>query len=129
MKADWIVFKEHPIMGVGPGQSYGAHALTFRASAAHTEYTRLLAEHGTFGVLAIFLLAWMTWVRLRRQQPAEDKGLSLAFTAWALLYMGHSAMRLAAPAFLFGLGGAWLLVGTVQLGRKTATQADHLDVR
>jgi O-antigen ligase len=115
MKADWIVFRENPLLGVGPGQSYGAHAITFRASEAHTEYTRLLAEHGSLGVVAILMLASMTWSRLRQRQSADSKGLSLAFTAWALLYMGHSAMRLAAPAFMFGLGGATLVLGTIQL--------------
>jgi O-antigen ligase len=115
MEADWQVFLEHPVFGVGPGQSYGAHAITFRASSAHTEYTRLLAEHGSFGIVAIVMLMWITWSRVRRRQSVDEKGVSLAFTAWALLYMGHSAMRLAAPAFLFGLGGAQLVLGNAQL--------------
>lgn len=115
MKADWIVFLENPLFGVGPGQSYGAHAITFRASSAHTEYTRLLAEHGSFGVVAMLMLAWISWRRVRKKQTTEEKGLSLALTAWALLYMAHSAMRLAAPAFVFGLGGATFVLGPLNL--------------
>ncbi len=115
MKADWIVFLENPLLGVGPGQSYASHALTFKASNAHTEYTRLLAEHGSFGVIAIVLLAWMAWGRWRRKEPLPEKGIGLACMAWALLYMGHSAMRLAAPALMFGLGYAVLMIGSVEL--------------
>jgi O-antigen ligase len=109
MKADWIVFRENPVFGVGPGQSYGAHAISFRASSPHTEYTRLLAEHGSFGVIAILILGWMTLSRWRRREPALEKGIGLSFLTWALLYMAHSAMRLSAPALCFGLGMARLL--------------------
>ncbi len=117
MKADWIIFLENPLLGVGPGQSYGAHAITFNASSAHTEYTRLLAEHGSFGVVAILMLVWMAWRRWRRPERAPEKGVGLAFMAWALLYMGHSAMRLAAPAFMFGLGAALIVLeGSVEGG-------------
>jgi O-antigen ligase len=118
MKADWIIFLEHPIFGIGPGQSYQAHAITYRASSAHTEYTRLLAEHGLFGVVAIFMLVWMAWSRWRRPERAPEKGVGLACMAWAFLYMGHSAMRLAAPAFMFGLGVALIVLeGSVE-GRR-----------
>ncbi|MFM8320105.1 MAG: O-antigen ligase family protein, partial [Chloroflexota bacterium] len=46
-QADWYVFKTHPVLGVGPGQSNAYHALFYRRASAHTEYTRLLAEHGS----------------------------------------------------------------------------------
>lgn len=117
MKADWVIFLENPLMGVGPGQSYAAHAITHRASAAHTEYTRLLAEHGSFGVAAMLVLGWMVWARWRRKEPIPEKGVGLACMAWALLYMGHSAMRLAAPALMFGLGWSVLVLGTIELPR------------
>jgi O-antigen ligase len=118
MKADWIVFLENPLLGVGPGQSYAAHAITFKASSAHTEYTRLLAEHGSFGALAILLLAWMAWRRWRRKERAPEKGVGLACMAWAVLYMGHSAMRLAAPAYMFGLGVALIVLEGSAEGRR-----------
>ncbi len=110
MRADLILFRENPLFGVGPGQSYGGHALTFRPSSAHTEYTRLLAEHGAFGVLAVLMLLAMVWTRWRRAEPLFAKGLSLAFTAWTFLYMFHAAMRLVAPGLMFGLGAARLIV-------------------
>lgn len=109
MKADLLIFLGHPLFGVGPGQSYELHALTYRPSSPHTEFTRLLAEHGIFGVVAIGMLSWMAWDRWRRKTFLLPRALALGLTAWTLLYMGHSAMRLSAPAFCFGLGAARLL--------------------
>ena len=120
MEADWHLFLKHPLFGVGPGQSYEAHAETYRAANAHTEYTRLLAEHGMFGVLAMVMLGVMVWRRWQAPVPLPSKAWTLAFTAWALLYMFHSAMRLVAPAFLFGIGAAALMVDRLPAARHTA---------
>lgn len=109
IRADMIVFQRNPILGVGPGQSKAYHALTFRYSAAHTEYSRLLAEHGSFGLFALLLLGWMCWRRLTRRAPLAAKALAAALTTWALLSMFHAAMRLAAVSFIFALGSADLL--------------------
>lgn len=109
IEADLIAFRENPILGVGPGQSESYHVLTFRYSAAHTEYSRLLAEHGSFGFFALLLLGWMSLRRITRRAPAAAKALTAAFTVWALLSMFHAAMRLAAVAFVFALGAAYLL--------------------
>ena len=109
MEADWIAFKEHPLFGVGPGQSELWHDLTFRISSSHTEYTRLLAEHGTFGLIAILHLLFMGAERFFRRSSHLEKAVALSLTAWTLLYLGHSAMRLAAPAFVFGLAAAWFV--------------------
>lgn len=107
-QADWLVFLENPVLGVGPGQSYEEHARTYHASSAHTEFSRLLAEHGSFGILCLALLFLMTLERMRGCAPNAEKAVAVSFTLWALLFMGHSAMRLAAAAFMFGLGGAAL---------------------
>jgi hypothetical protein len=60
----------------------------------------------------------MAWRRLRRRERAPEKGIGLAFMAWALLYMGHSAMRLAAPALMFGLGMALIVLEGSPEGRR-----------
>jgi len=114
VKADWEIFLEHPVLGVGPGQSYRLHAMTYRASNAHTEYTRLLAEHGVFGVMAILLLLWIAAERWFALDSVLARGIGLGLTTWALLYMGHSAMRLVLPAFCFGLGGAHLMIAETE---------------
>ena len=112
MEADWIAFKENPFLGVGPGQSKYWHDLTFRVSSSHTEYTRLLAEHGTFGLLAILQLLAMAGARFFGRGTHLEKAVTLSLMAWTLLYLGHSAMRLAAPSFVFGLAAATFVLTT-----------------
>jgi O-antigen ligase len=108
MKADMIAFRENPVFGVGPGGSKVYHARTFRLSSSHTEYSRLLAEHGLFGLAAMLLLGWMAFRRLVRSSPHLSTGLAAGFTVWALLFMFHASMRMAAVSFVFALGSAHL---------------------
>ncbi len=109
IEADLLAFRENPFLGVGPGGAKRYHARTFRWSSAHTEYSRLLAEHGLFGLTALLILFWMALRRATRSAPLAPKALSAALSVWALLFMFHSAMRMAAAAFVFALGAAYLL--------------------
>jgi O-antigen ligase len=105
--ADWLTFQEHPWFGVGPGQSYFYHAQTFRAASAHTEYTRLLAEHGSLGAASLLLFLIFAVLRITRSRSSPaDKALAVGLTAWCLLFMVHAALRLVAPSFIFGLAAA-----------------------
>ncbi len=54
IRTDWLAFVEHPLLGVGPGQSMAYHSILFRYSNAHTEYSRLVAEHGSSWVAGPF---------------------------------------------------------------------------
>jgi hypothetical protein len=103
-QADFKIFLQNPVFGAGPGQSVPLHRKILGAGkAAHTEYSRLLAEHGLFGVAAIGILLALSLQRFRYKAPAEYRALIMAFTVWALFFMLHAAMRLAAPSFLFAL--------------------------
>lgn len=106
IQADLLAFRENPFAGVGIGQSPEYHALLFRRSAAHTEFTRWLAEHGLFGLLALVIFSIVVLRRLLIKQPPLTKALIFSFTLWSLLFMSHAAMRLAAPSFAFGLAAA-----------------------
>ncbi len=111
IQGDWLAFKENPLLGTGPGGSKDYHEIFFRRSSTHTEYTRLLAEHGSFGLAALLILVGLAAARLRRGRASlVSQAFSASMTVWALLYMFHSAMRLAAPALVFGLGAAILLL-------------------
>jgi len=104
--SDLIVFKNNYWLGVGPGGSFGYHAMFFREANAHTEYTRLLAEHGLLGLMAMIILARIVWLRFVRKSSPGAMALIAAFTIWSLFFMAHSAMRMAAPALLLGIAGA-----------------------
>ena len=95
-------FRKNPYFGIGPGQSrkyrlenYG----NYRHS--HTEYTRLLAEHGMFGVATLFILISLI-ISIIKNKKGFYRSISLTILSWSLLFMIHSATRLAAPCFLFG---------------------------
>lgn len=109
IRADLIAFQENPVFGLGPGQSYEFHARTFRASSAHTEYSRLLAEHGSFGLLALVLLLVMSLRWVKQQPDLKAKAFSAALVTWSLLYMFHAAMRMAVVSFLFALASTYLV--------------------
>lgn len=106
VKADWQIFLDHLPLGIGPGQSIIYHTLMVKRAQAHTEYSRLLAEHGIPGLLALILLGLISAGRFLSRVTAEKKTFQVLLTSWALLFMLHSAMRMVAPSFLFGLAAA-----------------------
>jgi O-antigen ligase len=124
MQAEMVAFRENWLTGTGLGGSRAYHALTFRASAAHTEFTRLLAEHGIWGLAAQFLLLIMAWRHFWRARTARDRALVLSLTGWAFLFMMQAGMRLAAPGFIFGL--AALIYLEDDPGEPTHTKSAQL---
>ena len=106
LRDDLAVWAEHPVFGVGPGRASEERGSELGGAAAHTEYTRALAEHGLFGLASVAILAGMTWRRLTAAVEPAEKALLAALFLWALLFMGVNSMRLAAPSLLFGLAFA-----------------------
>lgn len=74
--------------------------------APHTEYSRLLAEHGLFGVLALGVMAWMAVRAIRRSSPGFSRFATVALLAWSLTEMTHAATRIATIGLMFGLAYA-----------------------
>jgi O-antigen ligase len=104
LAADIQVWLSHPILGVGPGQSRHAHfSLGHRALATHSEYARLLAEHGMFGLMSLVLLLAMGARNLYRARTGRAVGLMLPVVAWGHLFLVTNAARLVSPFTLIGL--------------------------
>ncbi|MBN1120861.1 MAG: O-antigen ligase family protein [Anaerolineae bacterium] len=102
---DLEAFLENPLWGVGPGgmPSYRTRQ-GIRYLAAHTEYSRMLAEHGLLGAFALILLGIMCWDNYwHSEKVPATRAVKIALMAWALLYMTHSATRLVAPAFMLSV--------------------------
>ena len=97
---DLELWYDHPILGVGPGLSPRHH---LSGVAAHTEFTRLLAEHGIFGAFAIVLLLAAGTRNVFRAASAREKALVASTLTWSILFMLNSAMRTVAPSFMYGL--------------------------
>jgi hypothetical protein len=80
-----------------------ATRLVDRSAPAHTEYTRLLAEHGLFGLAALFALIIGCMRAMQLAPPGRSRAWAGGLLVWALIYMGYAAMRVAAPGFVLGL--------------------------
>ncbi|MCG3161337.1 MAG: hypothetical protein JMDDDDMK_02505 [Acidobacteria bacterium] len=111
--ADLQVFANHPVFGVGPGQTRHYRNPEFgrgySTAAAHTEFSRLLSEHGVFGLIAIIVLLFMALQNFRHSRTARGRAVAGSMTAWSLLFMIGAAMRLVAPSFVFGMTAATIL--------------------
>ena len=101
---DLEIFRDNPFMGIGPGKGnltrvdYGYREKT----AAHIEYTRLLAEHGAFGILALFVLFGFPLFELLSRSKLYYSFFLITGTLFCFSFMMHSATRLALPMFLYG---------------------------
>ncbi|MCG9973044.1 O-antigen ligase family protein [Christiangramia crocea] len=94
-------FYKHPITGIGVGKGieYREENLGIKI-ASHNEISRLLAEHGVLGIFALSILIFVPlifWFKF------QNNYYFLAFVTFWFLTINHSAMRIAMPAFVYGL--------------------------
>jgi len=104
--ADLQVWWDHPFLGVGPGMArpYYDNVLRLGYSIpAHTEFSRMLSEHGMFGLCSLLLLLFMAVSNFKSAGDRQGKALLMSLLAWSFLYMAANAMRLMAPAFIYGI--------------------------
>jgi O-antigen ligase len=95
------IFLSNPFLGIGVGKNKEVRAEETGISAAsHNEMTRMLAEHGSLGLVA-FLILLVTPLILYMENKYQI--FALIFTIFWLLTINHAAMRIAAPAFIYSL--------------------------
>jgi hypothetical protein len=126
-RADLQVFLENPIFGVGPGQTrhFRSNSILYHDAASHTEFTRLLSEHGLFGLAAMLVLMAMAVQHFLRARTPMNRALTSASIAWSFLFIASNAMRIALPSLLFGLSAATL----IKLAGNGSAQPDSPRVR
>lgn len=122
--SDLEAFGDHPLFGTGPGGSRAYHLAAFRSPATHTEYSRMLAEHGIYGLASLFVLLWFTWRRIRMRSSPETKAVLISLLMWGLIFMSHSAMRMVAPSFLIGISAATIVGGERVIPREAVVGRD-----
>lgn len=105
---DLNIWYNNPLLGVGPGRAPEYRAVLGLEVSAHTEFTRLVAEHGIFGLAAILVFLAAIVRNLMKAESAQEKALVAALSGWSFLYMLTAGMRLAAPAMMFGLAFAYI---------------------
>lgn len=95
------MFMENPVWGIGVGKNKEyREQMTGIVAASHNEITRLLAEHGAFGIGAFIILLFTPLILYFNNR--EHIFLLPFFIFW-LLTINHAAMRIAAPAFIYAL--------------------------
>lgn len=101
LESELDAFFNNPFTGIGVGKmkEYRMEK-TGRVSATHNEVSRLLSEHGMFGLLSLMVL--ILTPLLFRMKNKSNFYLYSFFIFW-LLTISHSSMRIAAPAFVYGL--------------------------
>jgi len=110
-------FFDNPFFGMGVAKGTDLR-LEQRGEmvASHNELTRLLGEHGFFGILALLILIFVPMIAYLGN---KDNIYILPFLIFWLLTLNHAAMRTAAPAFVYALA---LL--KVQFHEKTAVHRE-----
>lgn len=101
IETELTAFYKNPIIGigVGKGREYREEQLGIRINT-HNEISRLLSEHGVLGIFALAILIFVPvvfWFKF------QNNFYFLAFVAFWFMTINHSAMRIALPAFVYGL--------------------------
>jgi hypothetical protein len=110
------IFFENPIFGAGVGKGVEIRALkTGTDMQSHDEITRMLAEHGTLGVLGLLILFFTPLVLYLEN---KFNMFMLCFVAFWFLTINHAAMRTAAPAFVYSLSLLNVQLGSSRKVRK-----------
>ena len=101
LNAELEAFYTYPLTGIGVGKikEYRLET-TGRESATHNEVSRILSEHGLFGLMALIVLLFSPL--LLRFRNRSNLYL-FSFVIFWFLTINHSSMRLVAPAFIYGL--------------------------
>jgi hypothetical protein len=107
-QVDLDIFYQHPVLGIGVGQSAAVHKKNYLSISAHTEFTRILAEHGLFGCAALVALIVVGYINIMRGSSPRERAIAVATMTWSILFMMNSAMRLVAPCVAFGFACATL---------------------
>ena len=103
-KIDLEIFYDYFLTGVGPGQAsqlrenYGYGSIV----AAHTEFSRMLAEHGLLGLCSLLILLGIPTYYIFAKDLKNSTMIKILFGVLTLLTMFHSAMRIAMPCFIYG---------------------------
>lgn len=95
------MFLDNPIFGIGVGKNKEyREAESGIEAASHNEITRMLAEHGSLGLInLIILLVTPIILYINNKQHI----FLFSFLIFWLLTINHAAMRLVAPAFIYAL--------------------------
>jgi O-antigen ligase len=100
MAQDIDLFIQNPILGIGVGESELFHV---ENQPAHTEYTRMLSEHGIFGLVALVFLLILVSKEFLQKDDLNKKILISLFITSAMVSMTHNATRVGINVMPIGI--------------------------
>ncbi len=94
-------FLSAPVLGIGMGKGFEQRENDYGILVlSHNEITRMMAEHGAFGILGLLIIfSTPFFLYLDNKQHIY----MACFVFFWLLTINHAAMRTAAPAFVYAL--------------------------
>jgi hypothetical protein len=94
-------FLSNPFFGIGSSRAKDQRIeVQGQGITSHSEISRLLAEHGVFGVIILIILIFKP---LDMRSKNKNNYYFYAFLCFWFATINHSSMRLAAPAFVYAL--------------------------
>ncbi len=104
-ESDLVIFANNPMFGVGIGQSrYWRTIYGFKVAALpHSEPSRMLSEHGLFGVGMVLIFLFYPFYRVFAEKSNYRRAYMTIFFSIAVLSSFHVAMRTMITPLAFGL--------------------------
>lgn len=100
-KAEISAFMANPVVGVGAGRVSSVFKEELGVSiATHNEVSRMLSEHGVFGIFALLVLIFSPIIT---KAKGRKNIFFWPFLIFWFLTISHSSMRIAMPAFIYAL--------------------------
>ena len=105
MEGDINIFLDNPGFGVGVGNSRYVRMLGGKPLniASHTEATRLLAEHGSLGLIMFFMIFIYPIFKAFGERSNFQRLLIISFFTISITVTFHNAMRTCITPVLFAL--------------------------
>ncbi len=117
VQADFQIFLDNAFLGAGVGNArFLRKEYVGKSVGAHTEFSRVIAEHGLFGIVALFALFLGAVYVLKKQRFTIGRAFVGGAIVWSTLFMFSAGMRIAAPSFVWGL--SFLTILSPQVRKK-----------
>lgn len=100
--SDIDLWLENPLLGVGAAASPYLRKL-HRGQSPHSEMSRILAEHGSLGLVIILLLVFLIYFRSKKSPNYLIRALVISLFIIAVLTSFHAATRTFISPLLIGV--------------------------